>query len=270
MLTLRLQDLGARHGSRLTLADISTPVFRGGEVVSVIGPNAGGKSTLFKRMAGLLEGPGQVILEGSRKGMDGICYMPQDSSASAVLTVYESVLLARKQGSGWSVADAQLRLIDEVLASLDIADLASRKLGELSGGQRQLASIAQALVRQPDVLLMDEPTSALDLHRQVQVLDFMRRFARRRGALVLIAMHDLNQVLRFSDQTLVIDDGTAVCSGPCEQVITVDLLRRVYRVEARMERCSQGSRQVIVDAVFNAATLGPKAVAMTRVESMTW
>jgi iron complex transport system ATP-binding protein len=108
------------------------------------------------------------------------------------------------------------------------------------------------LVREPEVLLMDEPTSDLDLHRQVQVLDFMRGLARRQGMLVFIAMHDLNQALRFSDKTVVVQHGTVGGSGPCEDVITVDLLRRVYRVEARIERCSRGTSQVIVDAVFEA------------------
>jgi iron complex transport system ATP-binding protein len=249
MVTLQLRDLGAAYGRRVVLSGIDTPAWHGGEVVSVIGPNAAGKSTLFKRIAGLIDGPGEVLLQGARRGADAIAYLPQDHGATAALTVYETVLLARKQGSGWAVGDAELRLIDEVLASLDLEDIAWRRLGELSGGQRQLASIAQALVREPEVVLMDEPTSALDLHRQIQVLAFMRQLARRRGMLVLIAMHDLNQALRFSDQTLVLHDGTACASGPCETVIGIDLLRRVYRVEARIERCSLGRSQVIVDAV---------------------
>ncbi|TIU56454.1 MAG: ABC transporter ATP-binding protein, partial [Mesorhizobium sp.] len=118
---------------------------------------------------------------------NAICYMPQDTSANAVLTVYESALLARKQGMGWSVGDDDLACIDETLAALGIADIAFRNVGELSGGQRQLASLAQTLVREPEILLMDEPTSALDLSRQVEVLGLMRELARARGMVVLIA-----------------------------------------------------------------------------------
>lgn len=250
MVTLRLENLGACYGRDLVISGVSTPTFRAGEVVSLIGPNAAGKSTLFKRMAGLLKGPGRLHLEGSDKGMDGICYMPQEISANARLTLYESVLLARKQQTpSWAVHDQDLALIDGIMASLGIAELAFRSLGELSGGQRQLASMAQTLAREPEILLMDEPTSALDMHRQVQVLSFMRRLAAERGMIVFIAIHDLNQALRFSDQVLVIADGTARGSGPCEDVITVDMLRDIYRVEARIERCSMGIGHVIVDGI---------------------
>lgn len=250
MVSLRLEDIGASYGRQRIITGISTPTFRAGEVVALIGPNAAGKSTLFKRMAGLLDGPGSVHMEHSDKGVEGICYMPQDISANARLTVYESVLLARKQQTpSWAVHDADLALIDEVMASLGIADLAFRNLGELSGGQRQLASIAQTLARDPEILLMDEPTSALDLHRQVQVLAFMRKLARQRNMIVFIAMHDLNQALRFSDQALVIADGAMQASGPSAEVITVGMLRRVYRIAARIERCSMGIGHVIVDDV---------------------
>ncbi|MEO7885582.1 MAG: ABC transporter ATP-binding protein [Polaromonas sp.] len=250
MVTLRLEGVSAGYGARHIVSDITTPVFQGGEVVAVVGPNAAGKSTLFKRVAGLVKGAGAVVLEGSQKGHDGICYMPQDSTASARLTVYESVLLAHKQrSSSWVVHDTDLALIDGIMASLGIAGIAFRYLSELSGGQRQLVSIAQTLAREPEVLLMDEPTSALDLHRQVQVLDFMRTLARQRGLIVFIAMHDLNQALRFSDQTLVIADGTLRGCGRSGEVITVDMLREVYRIDARIERCSRGSPHVIVDGV---------------------
>ena len=257
MVTLRLENLGASYGRHEVISGITTPVFLGGEVVAVIGPNAAGKSTLFKRIAGLIDGPGRVLLEGSSKGRDGICYMPQDISANARLTVYESVLLARKQQTpSWAVHDTDLARIDDILAALGIDALAFRNLGELSGGQRQLVSIAQTLARDPEVLLMDEPTSALDLHRQMQVLGFMRQLAREQGMIVFIAIHDLNQALRFADQALVIAGGSGQGSGPCEEVITVDMLRAVYKIDARIERCSQGAGHVIVDGVVQeTATL---------------
>lgn len=250
MVTLQLEHLGARYGQRNIISGVTTAAFTGGQVVAVVGPNAAGKSTLFKRIAGLVDGPGRVILQGSQKGTQAISYMPQGLNGSARLTVYESVLLARKQLSpGWVVQDAELHLVDEMLDVLGITDLAFRNLGELSGGQQQLVSIAQTLVREPEVLLMDEPTSALDMHRQVQVLSFMRALARQREVIVFIALHDLNQALRFADQVLVIADGTAQGSGPSHEVINEGMLRAVYKVEARIERCSRGQLHILIDDI---------------------
>ncbi|MEH6350628.1 ABC transporter ATP-binding protein [Pseudomonas sp. 3JA] len=250
MVTIRLENLGARYGQRTVIHGVTTAAFVGGQVVAVVGPNAAGKSTLFKRMAGLIDGPGQVVLEGSKKGPQGISYMPQGLNASARLTVYESVLLARKQLTpGWVVHDDELKRVDDILAALGITELSFRNLGELSGGQQQLVSIAQTLVREPEILLMDEPTSALDMHRQVQVLGFMRALARKREVIVFIAIHDLNQALRFADQVLVVADGTAQGSGPSAEVITESMLRKVYKVAARIERCSRGQHHILIDDI---------------------
>lgn len=250
MVKLQLDNLGARYGQREIISGVSSTVFSGGQVVAVVGPNAAGKSTLFKRIAGLIDGPGQVILQDSKKGPTGISYMPQGLNASARLTVYESVLLARKQLTpGWVVHDDELKRVDEILAALGITGLSFRNLGELSGGQQQLVSIAQTLVREPEILLMDEPTSALDMHRQVQVLDFMRTLARQREVIVFIAIHDLNQALRFADQVLVIAEGTAQGSGPSFEVITEQMLRNVYKVEARIEQCSRGLHHILIDDI---------------------
>lgn len=246
MVALRLQAVGAYHGRRLFVRDVTIPTFNSGEVIALIGPNAAGKSTLLKRIAGILKGPGNVIIEGA-KTANAISYMPQDTSANAVLTVYESILLARKQDQSWAVADEDLRLIDEIMKALNIAPIAFHDLGALSGGQRQLVSIAQALVREPEIVLMDEPTSALDLHRQIEVLDLMRRQARSKGMIILIAIHDLNQALRFADTVMVIENGRMRACGKPDEVVSVAMLREVYKVHARIEKCSMNYDHVIVD-----------------------
>jgi iron complex transport system ATP-binding protein len=247
--TLQLTDVGVRYGKREVLSGITTPVLKGGEVTAVIGPNAAGKSSLFRRIAGLLGGPGDIAVSAPSSGSApcGVCYMPQDTSVNTVLTVYESVLLARKQGADPRVSDADLEAVDEVLASLRIETIAFKGLSELSGGQRQLVSLAQTLVRDPRILLLDEPTSALDLHRQVEVLALIQALARKRQICVVLAIHDLNQVLRVADRVMVIDTGTLVRCGPAEAVITPELLRDIYKVDGRIERCSRRCCQVIID-----------------------
>ena len=245
MVSLMLDRVGVRYGRKPVLDGITTPAFEGGQVVALIGPNAAGKSSLLRRIAGIVKGPGHVLLTGTEPARIG--YMPQDHAGAAALTVFEAVLLARKRDGAWRVEAADTQAVDRVLADLAIGDLAMRYLGDLSGGQRQLVSLAQVLVCDPRVVLLDEPTSALDLRRQAQMLTFLRRLARDSGLLVLVAIHDLDQVLRFADMTMVLSDGGLWASGPTPEVVTSDMLERVYRVHARIESCSQGIPHVTVD-----------------------
>lgn len=246
MVTLRLHDIGTRYGKVQVVSGITTPVIQPGTVTAVIGPNAAGKSSLFKRIAGLAKGSGSVELGTGAKDRNTICYMPQDTGSTAVLSVYESVILAAKQGSSLRVKADELARIDDILAALRISNLAGRNLGELSGGQRQLVAIAQTLVRDPRILLMDEPTSALDLHRQMEVLSFMRDIAKGQNIIVLIAIHDLNHALQYCDQAMAIRDGKMVAYGPCAEVIDRDLLRDVYQVDGHVELNSLGQRHIVL------------------------
>ncbi|MFC5508063.1 MULTISPECIES: ABC transporter ATP-binding protein [Hyphomicrobiales] len=251
MVQLSLSGVGVAYGKRRVLSDVDAADLRGGEVVALIGANAAGKSSLFRRIAGLAAGDGTVTLGGTSRvagrTTPQCCYLPQDTAVNAVLTVYESILLALKQGGAWSVSDEELRRIDGVLRDLEIEDLAFRGLGELSGGQRQLVSIAQTLVREPDVLLLDEPTSALDLHRQFEVLSLVRRLARERGMLVLISIHDLNQALRFADRVMVLAHARLVAMGDPRAIVTPALLDEVYGVRARVETLPGGEPYVLVE-----------------------
>lgn len=251
MVQLTLSGVGVAYGRRRVLSDVDAADLRGGEVVALIGANAAGKSSLFRRIAGLASGDGAVSLGGTSRvagqTVPQCCYLPQDTAVNAVLTVYESILLALKQGGAWSVSDEELRRIDSVLRDLEIEDLAFRGLGELSGGQRQLVSIAQTLVREPDVLLLDEPTSALDLHRQFEVLSLVRRLARERGMLVLISIHDLNQALRFADRVMVLAHARLIAMGDPRAIVTPALLDEVYGVRARVETLASGEPYVLVE-----------------------
>ncbi|WP_207480322.1 ABC transporter ATP-binding protein [Arenibaculum pallidiluteum] len=260
MVTVWLEAVGAAYGAKPVLSGVTTPAFHGGTVIAVIGPNAAGKSTLFKRIAGIMKGPGKVHLEGVRDPTRAVSYLPQDDTPAAALTVYESILLARKQGGSWRLEAEDLTQVDRAIADLQIGAIGFCHLHELSGGQRQLVGIAQSLVREPDVLLMDEPTSALDLCRQVEVLLLLRRLAKERGMAVFIALHDLNHALHFADMALLVADGTAQACGACDEVITDRVLREVYNVEGRIERCSMGRRHVIVDGVAARPAAGPAEI----------
>lgn len=246
MVSVTLSGLAARYGRKAIFSDVTTPALHGGRLTALIGANAAGKSTLFRRIAGQLDGAGTTVIHGAAP--HDLRYMPQETNTSAALTVYEAVVLALKQDKrSWRLDPAELAAVDDALKSLKIEDLAFRQLTELSGGQRQLVSIAQTLVCQPRVVLMDEPTSALDLYRQFEVLELLRDYARSTGAVVILALHDLNQVLRYCQTTLAIAGGRMEAVGETTEVVNSDLVRRLYGVEARFEACSRGHPIMIVD-----------------------
>lgn len=246
MVSLHLHAVEARYGRKVIYAGATTPEIAGGQLTALVGANAAGKSTLFRRIAGHLAGAGEVRLVGATSG--DLRYMPQDTGMTAALSVYESVILALKQGRlGWRLSAAELAAVDDILTRLKITALTDRPLAELSGGQRQLVSIAQTLVTRPRVVLMDEPTAALDLYRQYEVLEFLRRYAAETGAVVVLALHDLNQVMRACAMTIAVAEGRIVAAGPTLATLQPDLIRQLYGIEARVETCSRGCPMMIVD-----------------------
>ncbi|RNF35665.1 ABC transporter ATP-binding protein [Paracoccus methylarcula] len=246
MVSLQLQDLGAAYGGNQVLSGISTPPLTGGQLVALLGPNAAGKSTLFRRIFGLLPGSGTVHIDGT-DSPNPIAYMPQDNGSRPVLSVYEAILLARMQGRRLKVLPEDHAEVERVLDVLDIGHLRSRNAGDLSGGQRQMIGAAQALVQNPRVLLMDEPTSALDLSRQIDMLTLLQRLAKEQELLIIVALHDIGYALRFADAAMVIDKGRMIACGPTAEVVTAEMVREVFEVEARIEPCSKGSPQLIVE-----------------------
>ena len=199
-----------------------------GSVTALVGPNGAGKSTLLRCLAGLENCSGQVRAERS-------LYLPQDPPPLSSLTVYESVLLARQQSfSGFSALRVGSTVRTEVQATIErlgLVALSSRLMSELSGGQRQLVSFAQAVVRRPRVLLLDEATSALDLRNQLMLLGQVRKCARELPCAVVMTLHDLGQAARFCEHVVVLADGRVSSAGPPAEVINEAMLREVYQVE---------------------------------------
>lgn len=240
---LDIDGLGMRYGQRRVLDDIRVPALTAGSLTALIGPNAAGKSTLLRGVAGLAPASGRVLLDGEdlaccpqAERARRMAYLPQTLPGRSRLGVFEAVLsaaMAARPGRGHAAA-ADLHAVDAVLARLDLTALADRGIDALSGGQRQRVGLAQALVRDPAVLLLDEPTSALDLHHQYRAVDVIRRETRARGLITLLVVHDINLALRFADRVLVLHDGRLVADGKPGAVIDRELLARVYRVDGEV------------------------------------
>ncbi|MEK6425775.1 MAG: ABC transporter ATP-binding protein, partial [Burkholderia gladioli] len=132
---------------------------------------------------------------------------------------------------------------------LEIGALATRSLDELSGGQRQLVGIAQALVRDPHVLLLDEPLSALDLNHQFHVMQVLRDVTRERNIVTVVVLHDINAAMRACDRAMLLHRGRIERFGEPGEVVTPQSLAEVFGVVARIEPCSFGHRQVMIDGL---------------------
>jgi iron complex transport system ATP-binding protein len=247
---LEIQKVCFNYKTNPVLKDIS--LCCAPNLTAVIGPNAAGKTTFLKCLAGILRPKGAVLIEGRPRDKwkrsdlgEMLSYLPQQSSGRALLTVFEAVLLGRLSRLSWRVADQDLELVMGILAELGLESLATKPLNELSGGQQQMVSIAQALVKQPRILLMDEPTNNLDLQRQLEVFEHLARITRERGLTSIVALHDLNFAARFADQVMVLNQGKVWAVGTPEEVLTESLLLEVYGVVAKVVRDDEGIPQII-------------------------
>jgi iron complex transport system ATP-binding protein len=242
MLTTR--QLSVCFGARPVLHGIDLDL-QPGQLVALLGPNGSGKSTLLRGIAGLLPHGGSVMLGGKPRTSQRIGYMPQDTSSSAALSVTEAVLLGRVERLRWQVSDEDLATVDAVLRRLGIAGLATRWLRELSGGQRQMVFLAQALVAQPRVLLLDEPISALDLRHQLEVMETVRELTRERSLVSLVVLHDLNVAARYADRLLLLREGHLHAQGRTDEVFSLQHVESVFDIEAELLRGQRVERVLV-------------------------
>lgn len=236
---LVIRDVSFSYGSFPVLKGVALDL-EGGETASIIGPNGSGKSTLLRCMArtlkprkGLIYIDGREIAEMSPAELSvRLGYLPQNTVESFPLTVLEVVLMGRKPHLKWGVTRRDLEVVSRVLQYMKIEEMASRRVDELSGGERQKVFIARAMAQEPEILLLDEPTSSLDIRHQLEVLELVTNLAREYGQTVIMVMHDLNLAARFSDKLILLKDGQIFSAGKPRKVITADNIEKVYGVEA--------------------------------------
>ncbi|RDJ27790.1 ABC transporter ATP-binding protein [Bosea caraganae] len=251
-MTLTVQDLHFSYGSAPILRGLGTGELARGSLAALVGPNGSGKSTLFRCVAGLLRAKsGSVRLDGhdlaalsTRERARKVFYLSQDTEARVALSVFDVILLARKslhRGFALAASVDDVRAVEAVIVELGLEAFASRDIGTLSGGQRQLAAIGQALVREPDALLLDEPTSALDVRRQLDVMATIRAATRRRGIVTMVAIHDLSLAARFADHILVMNQGRIAQSGEPHEVLAHPAVSETYAVGVHLERSARGT-----------------------------
>jgi iron complex transport system ATP-binding protein len=268
---LSIDNLTVTYGRRRILDSLDAGPLPRGEITALLGPNGSGKSTLLRALSGLTRAQsGKLVLDGEALALGAsgarshsVVYLPQALPAGVRLQVLESVLVAyratRNQAYGAPRhATDDLAHAYDVLQRLGIETLATRSLDELSGGQRQLVGIAQALVRDPQVLLLDEPLSALDLNHQFHVMRTLRSETRHRNMVTVVVLHDINTALRSCDKAMLLHGGRISGFGAPADVVTPARLDQVFGVIARIEPCSQGQFQVLIDDLADRSRIASR------------
>ncbi|MDP2121199.1 MAG: ABC transporter ATP-binding protein [Hoeflea sp.] len=227
-------------GGTEILRDITLAV-EAGEFLGIIGPNGSGKTSLMALLSGIRKPrSGEVMLDGAPIGSLGrravaqrLALVEQQAETGERITARQAVEIGRTPYLGpltpWSAEDD--RIVDAALANVDMAHLAGRTWHTLSGGERQRLHIARALAQQPDILLLDEPTNHLDIGHQISLLDLVQR----QELTVVAALHDLNHAAMYCDRIAVMQSGRLAALGRPRDVLSVELIRDVFGVDAEIE-----------------------------------
>lgn len=241
MSKLRTERVTLAYDEAVVIGDLTIAVPEG-RVTSVVGPNGCGKSTLLRSLARLMKPRGGAIyLDGdaitklpTREVAKRLGILPQSPAAPEGLTVRELAAQGRYPHqswlSQWSKADE--RAVEKALETTGVIELADRALDTLSGGQRQRAWISMALAQETETLLLDEPTTFLDMAHQLEVLQLLDRLNQDEGRTILMVLHDLNNAARYSHHVIALSGGRVFDAGPPAEIVTPELLREVFGVEA--------------------------------------
>lgn len=242
---LEIKGIKFSYGSAPALNNISFRL-EGGEVLTIVGPNGSGKSTLLKCIDRILKPQrGCIMIDG--KDIKGIGseevarrmgYGPQSNGKSFPSTVFDTILMGRKPYIRWAPAAKDLKVVSDVIGTLELEEFALRDINELSGGQRQKVIIGRALAQEPKILLLDEPTANLDLKHQLEVLNLVKEQTRS-GVSAIIAIHDLNLALRYSDKVIMLNYGKVFAAGGLE-VLNPENIEAVYGIKVRVINHSKG------------------------------
>ena len=245
------------------LRDVNFDI-QSGRFVCLLGPNGVGKSTLFKCMLGLLTGfEGSIEIDGTdirtltpKQLARKVAYIPQSTAPAFNYSVADVVLMGTTSlVTGFSApGKKEMEYVERALEQLDIGYLRDRMFLNISGGERQLVLIARALAQQAKILFMDEPTANLDYGNQIRVLGRVRQLSRE-GYTVIQSTHNPDQAFLYADDVLAVMDGQVEVFGPPNEVMSAELIQRLYRVDVDVESLHNGDVRVCIPrAVLGSRT----------------
>lgn len=231
-----------------------------GQLISLLGPNGVGKSTLLNCICGLLKPQvgtidlcGCDISKETRKSIaQKIAYVPQKTAVSFDYTVRDFVVMGRTAHMSILAIPSKhdFDLADEALEKLALSELANRPLSELSGGEQQKACIARALVQSPELIILDEPTSALDFGNQLRVLKLIKNLSDS-GYAVLLTTHNPDHCMMLGGKVAILNQQGYIEIGNIDEILTENRLRQVYGTNLRMIYVEDVRRTVCIPIGLN-------------------
>lgn len=253
---IRVQNLTFNYGDKGAdvFRDVSFDINEG-DVISLLGPNGTGKSTLLKCIAGVLDSHGRIFLDG--KDVDEmhhnaiaakIAYVPQTQVSPFPYPVKEIVMMGRASHLGLfsSPGMHDEDICNEAMRRVGIEYLADRPCTRISGGEWQLVLIARAIAQESGILLLDEPTSHLDLGNQMRILETINSLSAA-GFTIMVATHFPDHALLTSNRAAILKDGLLSDLLEPEKIITEDMIARTYGVDVKIiQHESLGKRKMIV------------------------
>jgi iron complex transport system ATP-binding protein len=239
---LEIKNLYSGYDGIDVIHDISITA-ENGEFLCILGPNGCGKSTLLKSIARLIPYRGSIIADNrdlssfNRKILaKKIALMGQSSEVYFPYSVYDAVSLGRyahTAGFLKSLSAEDREIINDILNRLGLYEEKDRMINELSGGQLQRVFLARTLAQSPDIILLDEPTNHLDLKHQIELLQYLLRWAKDNNKTVVGVLHDLNLVHYYGDNAAIIHRGKLVSYGRPRQVLNGETLNAIYDIDIR-------------------------------------
>lgn len=257
---LTVDGISIRYEQKSVIHNFSFSV-KQGEVLSIIGPNGSGKSTLLKAVSRLIPyHAGTVTLDGvnintlsSKQAARKMCILSQKNQAPSDMTVVHLVSYGRYPHKKWfeKLDQEDMAIVEWALEKTKLISYKDRTVASLSGGESQRAWIAMALAQRPQILLLDEPTTYLDISHQHEVLELVRELNQTMGMTIVMVLHDLNQASCYSDSIVVVQDGEKAMNGTPREVMTTEMIRQVYRMDAEVNyaRTEQNPRIHLLSTV---------------------
>ncbi|GIO66078.1 metal ABC transporter ATP-binding protein [Paenibacillus sp. FSL M7-1455] len=209
MIFCSLRDIVFGYENEPVIRNVSADI-HAGEFIAVSGPNGAAKTTLLKLMLGLLKPWSGTVRFSAELGRSRVAYVPQQASSFNAGFPSKVIELVRsgcypELGLFRRFRREQHELVEEALKAVGLWELRNRKIGELSGGQKQKACIARAIVQQPDLLVLDEPVTGMDAASRTRFYEWMRQQVKEEGRTVIMVTHGLDEAQDYLDRVIYLE-----------------------------------------------------------------